>query len=205
MATYTSTGTAVDASLNLLPLGTNERYIYGSSRLGMERWYVTTDGNQLYDMRWYSGNTFRRGYKNYELSNHLGNVLATISDKKKGVPLAHSSLIDYFEADLQTAQDYYPFGMLMPHRSYASTANYRFGFNGKENDNESKGLGNQQDYGMRVYDTRIGRFLSVDPITKDYPQITPYQYASDRPIDGLDFDGLEFLVQTIIRSLLDFL
>lgn len=80
----------------------------------------------------------------------------------------------------------------MPHRSYASTANYRFGFNGKENDNESKGLGNQQDYGMRVYDTRIGRFLSVDPITKDYPQITPYQYASDRPIDGLDFDGLEF-------------
>ncbi|MEZ2442984.1 RHS repeat-associated core domain-containing protein [Chitinophaga sp. RCC_12] len=46
---------------------------------------------------------------------------------------------------------------------------YRYGFNGKENDNEVKGEGNQQDYGMRIYDPRLGRFLSVDPLTKGYP------------------------------------
>ena len=40
---------------------------------------------------------------------------------------------------------------------------YRYGFNGKENDDEVKGEGNQQDYGMRIYDPRLGRFLSVDP------------------------------------------
>ena len=35
-------------------------------------------------------------------------------------------------------------------------------------------------------------FLSVDPITKKYPELTPYQFASNRPIDGIDEDGLEF-------------
>jgi hypothetical protein len=54
-----------------------------------------------------------------------------------------------------------------------------------------KGEGNSQDYGMRIYDTRLGRFLSVDPITKQYPELTPYQFASNRPIDGVDLDGLE--------------
>ncbi len=53
--------------------------------------------------------------------------------------------------------------------SYESYGYYRYGFNGKENDNEVKGSGNQQDYGMRIYDPRVGRFLSVDPMTKNYP------------------------------------
>ncbi|GEP93723.1 hypothetical protein CTE07_53680 [Chitinophaga terrae (ex Kim and Jung 2007)] len=54
-----------------------------------------------------------------------------------------------------------------------------------------KGEGNQQDYGMRVYDPRIGRFLSVDPLTKDYSELTPYQFSSNSPIVNIDIDGLE--------------
>jgi len=105
-----------------------------------------------------------------------------------------------------TAQDYYPFGMQMEgrtaHIAYDATTqtynlqngagNYRYGFNGKENDNEVKGTGNQQDYGMRIYDPRVGRFLSTDPITSTYPMLTPYQFASNRPVDGIDQDGLEY-------------
>ncbi|CAN5453109.1 hypothetical protein BH10BAC2_BH10BAC2_33960 [soil metagenome] len=82
--------------------------------------------------------------------------------------------------------------MVTPGRSYSSGTGYRYGFNGKENDNEVKGTGNQQDYGMRIYDPRVGRFLSVDPISKSYPMLTPYQFASNRPIDGVDQDGLEY-------------
>lgn len=67
----------------------------------------------------------------------------------------------------------------------------RYGFNGKENDNEVKGVGNQQDYGMRIYDPRIGKFLSVDPLTKGYPMLTPYQFASNSPVKHKDIDGLE--------------
>jgi RHS repeat-associated protein len=68
---------------------------------------------------------------------------------------------------------------------------YRYGFNGKENDNEVKGLGNQQDYGMRIYDPRLGKFLSVDPMTSKYAWYTPYSYAGNKPIKFVDIDGLE--------------
>jgi len=79
--------------------------------------------------------------------------------------------------------------MQMPGRKLSG--GYRYGFNGKENDNEVKGEGNQQDYGMRIYDGRIGKFLSVDPLTKQYPELTPYQFASNSPIFAIDRDGLE--------------
>jgi RHS repeat-associated protein len=68
---------------------------------------------------------------------------------------------------------------------------YRYGFNGKENDNEVKGAGNQQDYGMRIYDPRLGRFLSVDPLTYSYPYYSPYHFAGNMPIAAIDLDGLE--------------
>ena len=80
----------------------------------------------------------------------------------------------------------------MPGRKFSAGSGYRYGFNGKEDDNEVKGEGNQQDYGFRIYDPRLGKFLSVDPLTKKYPELTPYQFASNRSIDGIDLDGLEF-------------
>jgi RHS repeat-associated protein len=68
---------------------------------------------------------------------------------------------------------------------------YRYQFNGKENDYDVKGDGDQLDYGNRIYDPRVGRFLSVDPITQKYPWLTPYQFASNTPIQAADIDGLE--------------
>lgn len=62
-----------------------------------------------------------------------------------------------------------------------------------DNDASGGSTGAVYDYGFRIYDTRIAKFLSVDPLTKDYPELTPYQYASNRPIDGIDLDGLEWL------------
>jgi RHS repeat-associated protein len=85
--------------------------------------------------------------------------------------------------------------MLEPARQY-SVSGYRYGFNGKENDNEVKGEGNQQDYGMRIYDPRLGRFLSVDPLAKSYPMLTPYQFATNTPIMAIDLNGKEALVVT---------
>jgi hypothetical protein len=53
------------------------------------------------------------------------------------------------------------------------------------------GEGNFQDYGMRMYNPRIGRFFSTDPLAPDYPHLTPYQFASNTPISAIDLDGLE--------------
>jgi RHS repeat-associated protein len=68
---------------------------------------------------------------------------------------------------------------------------YLYGFNGKENDNEAKGTGNQQDYGMRIYDPHLGRVLSVDPLTKSFPWYSQYQFAGNIPIAAIDLDGEE--------------
>ena len=78
----------------------------------------------------------------------------------------------------------------MPGRNFSANT-YKYGFNGKENDNEVKGAGNSYDYGFRIYDPRIGKFLSVDPLTKSYPWFTPYQFAANKPINSIDLDGLE--------------
>lgn len=68
---------------------------------------------------------------------------------------------------------------------------YRFSFNGKEKDDETYRNGNEYDYGFRVYNPRLGKFLSVDPLTKSYPWYTPYQFAGNMPISAIDLDGLE--------------
>lgn len=82
---------------------------------------------------------------------------------------------------------------------------YRFGFNGKENVDEVYGVtGSFQDYGMRDYDTRIARFIKVDPLTKSYPWYTPYQFAGNKPIWAVDLDGLEEQ-NYFIKMLMDFL
>jgi RHS repeat-associated protein len=135
------------------------------------------------------------GKKQYELSNHLGNVLAVVSDKKLRDPKGN------WTAQVLTAQDYYPFGMTMGGtngRYYTAGEKYRYSFNGKEDDTES-GI---QDYGMRMYDKSLGRFLSVDPITGQYPFYTPYQFASNTPISAVDVDGLESDIQFNVNEML---
>ena len=82
----------------------------------------------------------------------------------------------------------------MPGRKFTSSSNYRYGFNGKENDPEVVGTGEgTQDYGMRIYNPSLGKFLSVDPLSKDFPELTPYQFASNTPIESIDLDGAESL------------
>ncbi|MFO0387025.1 MAG: RHS repeat-associated core domain-containing protein, partial [Flavobacteriales bacterium] len=69
---------------------------------------------------------------------------------------------------------------------------HRYGFNGKEVDSEGMGGGSSTyDYGFRIYNAQLGKFLSVDPLTPEYPMLTPFQFASNTPIVAVDLDGLE--------------
>ncbi len=112
--------------------------------------------------------------------------MVTISDLKR-----YDDTEGHYVADVQTATDYFPFGMQMPRRNDSAGSGYRFAFNGKEMDSEVAGHGNQYDYGFRIYNPRIAKFLSVDPLTKSYPWYTPYQFAGNKPIWAIDLDGLE--------------
>ena len=78
--------------------------------------------------------------------------------------------------------------MELPGRSYSAASSYRYGFNGKEKDTEGS---LHYDYGFRIYDPRLGRFKSVDPLLQKFPELTPYQFASNTPIQAVDLDGRE--------------
>ncbi len=96
-----------------------------------------------------------------------------------------------YRAEVLRANNYYAFGMEMPGMGYTSEA-YRYGYNGKEKDPEGMGGGGATyDYGFRIYNAQIGKFLSVDPLTGSYPWYTPYQFAGNMPIVAIDLDGLE--------------
>lgn len=184
MSTYTFTDTASTPSFAM-----REQHLYGSSRLGIRKDSVELSipvnlCNSPYSLS-------IAGLKQYELTNHLGNVLSVISDRKLPYNSSGSGSISYFQPEIVSATDYYPFGMVMPGRSFTAGTGYRYGFNGKENDNEVKGNGNQQDYGMRVYDDRIARFFSVDPLQIKFPWYSPFQFAGNKPIWAIDLDGLE--------------
>lgn len=72
----------------------SEQMMYGSSRLGTVRQQVCVSASRLritnnipttisnYQATLSSRYSFERGKKQFELSNHLGNVLATVTDKK---------------------------------------------------------------------------------------------------------------------------
>ncbi|HTI09155.1 MAG TPA: RHS repeat-associated core domain-containing protein, partial [Puia sp.] len=187
-----------DPSVRGADLTQTELHIYGIQRLGiqkMNRDVQNLAGSSSFPMPLLkSGDSlsFTRGNKLFELSNHVGNILSVISDKRYGIS-TDDSTVNYFIPDVVNANDYYPFGSLQPGRLYLQNGagTYRYGFNGKERDNEIKGVGDQIDYGMRVYDPRAGRFLSVDPFASQYPWYTPYQFAGNTPIQAFDLDGLE--------------
>ena len=66
-----------------------------------------------------------------------------------------------------SATDYFPFGMAIDSRSF-SAKTYRYGFNDKENDSET----GYQDYGMRIYESKVPHFLSIDPLASKYPELS---------------------------------
>ncbi len=127
------------------------------------------------------------GDKRYELSNHLGNVLSVVSDRKL---VADPLNFTNFTADVLTFNDYYPFGMLLPNR-HKDTDKYRYGFQGQEMDDEIKGEGNSLNYTFRMHDPRVGRFFAPDPLEPKSPWYTPYQFSGNRPIDKVELEGLE--------------
>jgi RHS repeat-associated protein len=93
----------------------------------------------------------------------------------------------------KSALNYSTFGATMPGRSYNSNST-RFGYQGKEKDDEIKGSGNSYDFGARIYDPRLGNWLSVDPLAAKYASWSPYAFCYDSPISVVDIDGKEGIV-----------
>ena len=200
---YDGTG---GGQLEVEPFALKEQYLFGSTRLGEVAFDRPLVG--------VSEPPTSYGERRYELTNHLGNVTTVFSEY----------LTDYLDArdapftapELIADRDYLAFGLGLERAEdiplavsgIVKQSEYRYAFNGKEQDDKGEWVSinspdniqrssTHYDYGFRIYNPGLARFLSLDPLTTEYPMLTPYQFASNRPIDGIDIDGQEYLTYII--------
>ncbi|MFM1971597.1 MAG: hypothetical protein RL185_279, partial [Bacteroidota bacterium] len=185
MATYER---AVDENTLQISYAQTEKFIYGSSRLGVQNCNIALLGSQNNS---YTQTTVphRIGKKGYELSNHLGNVLSVISDKV--IPHSNGSTVDYWLADINQCTDFSAFHAPLSGRTLyksSSTLDYRYGgSNGQEKTDEIAGNGNHYTAEYWEYDTRLGRRWNLDPVVKEHR--SPYDVFSNNPIIMVDPNG----------------
>ncbi|HKC68654.1 MAG TPA: hypothetical protein VKG26_10510, partial [Bacteroidia bacterium] len=119
----------------------------------------------------------------------MGNVINVVSDNKIGQ--VSGTTIAYYKADPYRATDYYAFGQPMADRNFANDeGTYRYGFNGKEQDDEVHGIqGAAYTAEYWEYDARLGRRWNQDPMTKKFPFQSPYMAFNGNPILYADPTG----------------
>lgn len=113
---------------------------------------------------------------NYYFKDHLGNIRVTVDE----------------DGEVVTADDYYPFGMIMPGRSYnVAFSGNQYKFGSKEWDDENNL--NWYHFDARRYDPEIARFNTIDPLTNIYPWLSPYVYVANNPLRFMDPTGMSIL------------
>ena len=90
---------------------------------------------------------------------------------------------------ISSSTTYCPFGYPL---KTEKPQGYRLGFQGQEHDDEWTGQsGSHLAFKYRILDARIGRFLSIDPLTAKYPFYSPYVFSGNRVVDAVEIEGAE--------------
>ena len=114
------------------------------------------------------------GQYHYYLKDHQGNNRVVVDE----------------EGTVEEVNDYYAFGGLMSTSSRQSVQPYKY--NGKELDR--KGGLDWYDYGARMYDAALGRFMKTDRFSEKYVSLSPYQYGANNPVNNIDVNGDSLLL-----------
>ena len=114
--------------------------------------------------------------------DHLGSVRAIV-DKSGNI----------VERD-----SYYPYGERWNDGSVEQADN-RYRYNGKESQSDF-GLP-YLDYGARLYDPAVGRWLTQDPLSEKYYGISPYAFCAGNPMRYVDPDGRKIVIGTFWQRL----
>jgi RHS repeat-associated protein len=87
------------------------------------------------------------------------------------------------------AQDYYPFGLTFNNYQLENALANKYLFQEKEFLADI-GL-NLLDFDARLYDPAIGRTTTMDPMTDDYVELSPYSFLENNPLNMIDPTGMD--------------
>lgn len=181
--TATKTGTGVTYLYDAF--GTKLRKISTSNGMTTQRDYIggieyskLGNGGSTIEMIHTGEGYIQRNANNtytyhYNLTDHLGNVRATL----QRTTATTGTVIQ--------KHDYYPFGKA---KALVTSGVNKYLYNGKEVQQE---IGGQYDYGFRFYDSEIGRWNVMDPLAEMHYNLTPYNYVLNNPINFVDPWGLD--------------
>ncbi len=147
-----------------------ESPIYAGKRIGVFAPNISDSAREL------RNDVVFRGKKCYELSNHIGDVLAVVSDKKSA--LRGSSVS---RAEVRSTRNYFPFGYPMP-QTLQGDSSYRYGFQGMESDDAFLSPETEYTTELRQYDPRLCRWMSTDPMAGSLAGVSPYQAYDNNPL-----------------------
>jgi RHS repeat-associated protein len=134
----------------------------------------TEEGHILLRENWVESSPLSKYVYYYTLSDHLGNARLVMNDDQ--------------DAEVVQSNSYSAFGLLaLGPDGTASKFNNRF-YNGKE---KQEGTG-WLDYGARMYSPEMGRWMSVDPKSEKYVNLSPYNFTGNNPVKFIDKDGKDF-------------
>jgi RHS repeat-associated protein len=81
-----------------------------------------------------------------------------------------------------------------------STEEYRYGFNGKEKDDELSVDNGSYDFGARIYDGRLCSWFSLDPLIGKSISTSPYCAMLNSPLVVIDIGGEENIVYILVTE-----
>ena len=117
----------------------------------------------------------------YFLTDHLGSVRVIVDGS--GV--------------VKERNDYYPFGARQVRSDYLQLAANRFKYNGKEE--QVTGNLKYLDYGARMYDSGLGRWFCVDPLSENYMSYSHFGYCINNPLVLVDPNG-EYITNDVDKN-----